>query len=78
MFLLERKFRSKVRVGNNVQWGGWLWPGSWCGRREFALLWRGLLWPEEVASPLVSRLCRNYKSKRILFFCRCVIMYLPE
>ena len=31
------------------------WPGGWCGRREFALSWRGLLWPEEVASPLARR-----------------------
>ena len=37
MFLLERKFRSKDRVGDNGLGGGWLWPGSWCGRREVGL-----------------------------------------
>jgi len=37
VFLLERKFRSKVRVGDNGL-------GGWCGRREFALTWRASGW----------------------------------
>jgi hypothetical protein len=29
--------------------------GGWRGRREFALSWRGLMWPEEVTSPMARR-----------------------